>query len=162
MSLLAALALTAPAAASTAQPFTLEGYFAGASQAEGSFHAINGTSRRFSVALDGKWNGRMLTLVENFTFADGERQTKTWRFEKQADGTYRGTREDVRGDTTVTIRGNTATFNYLIDLDEGPGENLVRFHDTMTLRPDGTMLNTAWVTKYGLPVARSRVEFRRP
>jgi hypothetical protein len=161
LSLAAGLSLGS-AGAQAATAFTLEGYFTGKTEATGSFSAINGTSRQFAVALDGTWNGRLLTLVEKFTFTDGEHQTKTWRFEKQPDGTYLGTREDVRGDTRVTIRGNTATFNYLMDLDEGPGENLVRFYDTMTLRADGTVLNTAWVTKFGLPVARTRVEFRRP
>lgn len=40
-------------------------------------------------------------------------------------------------------------------------KNKVRFHDTMTLRGDGTVLNTAYVTKFGFPVAWTRVEFWR-
>ena len=96
-----------------------------------------------------------------FRYADGERDRKTWRFRKIAANQYRGTREDVVGDTLVTITGDTARFSYLVDLDPGGKPNLVRFHDTMRLGADGAMLNKALVTKFGLPVAKTRVEFRR-
>ncbi|MDQ0301170.1 DUF3833 family protein [Ancylobacter polymorphus] len=145
-----------------ARDLVLEQYFAGRTVAEGSFSAINGVRRSFTVDLTGRWNGNVLTLVEDFHFADGEKDRKTWRFEKLGPGRYRGTREDVRGATEVTVKGDTATFSYLLDLDPGAGENLVRFHDKMVLREDGTVLNTAWVTKYGFPVALTRVTFRHP
>nr|WP_115733186.1 DUF3833 family protein [Aminobacter aminovorans] len=148
----------APAAAGD---FTLEGYFAGKTSAVGSFSAINGVKRKFTVDLMGKWNGKTLTLVEDFAYDDGERDRKTWRFERVARGKYRGTREDVIGETLVTISGNTARFSYLVDLDASNKSNRVRFYDTMRLQDDGTVLNKALVTKFGLPVALTRVEFRR-
>lgn len=141
--------------------FSLEGYFAGRTSAVGSFRAINGVKRAFTVELLGKWNGRTLTLVEDFAYADGERDRKTWRFEKIAPNQYRGTREDVVGDTLVTITGNTARFTYLVDLDPARKRNRVRFHDTMTLQDGGRLINNATVTKFGLPVAWTRVEFSR-
>jgi len=145
----------------TAGDFSLEGYFAGRSSAVGSFSAINGVKRRFTVDLLGKWNGKTLTLVEDFVYDNGERDRKTWRFEKIATDRYRGTREDVIDETLVTISGGTARFSYLIDLDPTGKGNRVRFHDTMRLRDDGTVLNTALVTKFGLPVGLTRVEFAR-
>ncbi|MFK8253853.1 DUF3833 family protein [Ancylobacter terrae] len=141
--------------------FVLERFFAGRTVAQGTFSAINGVNRAFTVDLSGRWNGRTLTLVEDFRFADGEKDRKIWRFEKLAPGRYRGTREDVRGDTIVSVKGDTATFSYVVDLDPGARENLVRFHDTMTHRTDGTVLNVARVTKFGFPVATTRVEFHR-
>jgi|APEBP8051072266_1049373.scaffolds.fasta_scaffold00041_131 hypothetical protein len=149
----------APAAAGD---FSLEGYFSGKTSAIGSFSAINGAKRTFTVDLQGKWNGKTLTLVEDFVYDNGERDRKTWRFEKIAKDKYRGTREDVIGDTLVTISGGTARFSYLVDLDPKGKGNRVRFHDTMRLKGDGTVLNKALVTKYGLPVALTRVEFQRP
>lgn len=148
----------APAAAGD---FRLEGYFAGKTSAVGSFSAINGVKRKFTVDLMGKWNGKTLTLVEDFAYDNGERDRKTWRFERVARGKYRGTREDVIGETLVTISGNTARFSYLVDLDPSNKSNRVRFYDTMRLQDDGTVLNKALVTKFGLPVALTRVEFRR-
>jgi len=144
-----------------AAEFRLEDYFRGTTFADGRFSAINGTRREFKVVLTGKWNGRTLTLVEDFAYADGERDRKTWRFTKTGDGRYTGTREDVVGDTTVRVFGNTARFSYSVYLDGKNRKNRVRFFDRMTLRADGTVLNNALVTKFGLPVGRTRVEFRR-
>jgi hypothetical protein len=141
--------------------FSLEGYFIGKTSAVGSFSAINGVKRGFTVDLLGKWNGKTLTLVEDFAYDDGERDRKTWRFEKIGKNKYRGTREDVIGGTLVTIRGDTARFSYLVDLDARGKSNRVRFYDTMRLQDDGTVLNKALVTKFGLPVALTRVEFKR-
>lgn len=148
-------------APATARDFTLESYFAGRTAAIGSFSAINGVKRSFAVNLTGTWNGTTLTLVEDFTYDDGERERKTWRFKKIDKNKYRGTREDVVGDTLVTITGDTARFSYLVYLDAKRKSSPVRFHDTMTLQEDGTVRNRALVTKFGLPVAVTRVEFRR-
>jgi hypothetical protein len=161
LALAAIIALQLGIAAAHAEKFTLEGYFAGRTTATGSFSAINGTKRDFKVDLRGRWNGKTLTLVEDFVYADGERDRKTWRFRKIAANQYRGTREDVVGDTLVTITGDTARFSYLVDLDPDGKPNRVRFHDTMTLGADGNVLNKALVTKFGLPVAKTRVEFHR-
>ncbi|KSV85398.1 DUF3833 family protein [Sinorhizobium sp. GL28] len=141
--------------------FSLESFFTGRSSAEGSFRSITGVKRTFEVQLLGKWDGRTLTLREDFTFDDGTRDRKTWRFIKDGPGTYRGTREDVIGETEVRIRDNVARFSYLVLLDPKNRKNKVRFHDTMTLNNDGRILNTAYVTKFGLPVAWTRVEFTR-
>lgn len=147
---------------SAAKAFTLEGFFAGRSKATGSFSAINGVKRQFTVDLNGKWDGRMLTLREDFVFSDGTRDRKTWRFVKTGPLSYSGTREDVIGETRVTIQGNVARFNYLVYLDSAKQANKVRFYDKMVLRADGTVINTALVTKFGLPVAKTVVEFERP
>lgn len=137
-------------------------FFTGKTIADGKFAAINGVKRDFKVKLTGHWNGRKLTLVEDFTYSDGIKNRKTWRMTKTGEGRYSGTREDVVGTATVKVSGQTARFSYYVDIDEGPGENIVRFYDTLKFAADNkTMKNTALVTKYGLPVARVRVDFRR-
>ncbi|WP_407066905.1 DUF3833 family protein [Hohaiivirga grylli] len=141
-----------------ASDFTLEGYFKGKTYATGTFSAINGVKRNFTVTLHGRWRHETLTLREDFVFGDGTRETKTWRFRKIEPGLYLGTREDVVGETVVRIEGHKARFSYLVNLSP---DNQVRFHDTMVLNGDGTIENTAWVTKYGFPVARTRVNFTR-
>ena len=147
--------------AAAAEPFRFEDFFAGKSKAIGSFSAINGVKRKFTVDLTGKWDGRTLTLREDFVFDDGTRDTKTWRFVKTGPASYSGTREDVIGETKVTLQGNTARFSYLVYLDSAKQANKVRFYDKMVLRSDGTVINTALVTKFGLPVAKTVVEFER-
>jgi hypothetical protein len=157
----AILAVFALPHSALARDFRLEDFFAGSSHAEGRFRAINGVDRRFKVALTGRWNGKRLMLREDFRYADGERDRKTWHFVKTAPGRYTGTREDVVGDAKVVISGDTARYTYLVDITPGDKETIVRFHDVMKLQPDGTLLNTTWVSKYGFPVATVRVDFTK-
>jgi hypothetical protein len=148
-------------AALAVSDFTLESYFTGKTSAQGSFAAINGVKRSFVVDLTGRWDGKTLTLREDFVFDDGTRDRKTWRFVNTGPKSYKGTREDVIGETSVRLNGNVARFSYLVYLDGAQKKNKVRFHDTMTLKPDGILLNTALVTKFGLPVALTKIEFKR-
>ncbi|MEJ2518295.1 MAG: DUF3833 family protein [Methyloceanibacter sp.] len=157
--LLLALVSAAPA---NARDLRLEDFFQGQTTAKGSYRAINGVSRKFDVFLHGRWDGRTLVLREDFRYADGEKDTKTWRFRKIGQNTYIGTREDVVGQAKVRIDGNKAFFSYLVDLDPGERRNLVRFRDTLTLSADGRrIVNTANVFKGPFPVARVRVDFKR-
>lgn len=155
--LLAALA-TVPAHAADLR---LEDFFRGKTYAYGSFGAITGLRRSFRVDLTGHVRGKVLTLREDFRYDDGERDTKTWIFTRTGPDTFSGTREDVLGETTVRLSGNIARFTYRVDLDPGGKPNIVRFHDKLVLEDDGTLRNTALVTKFGLPIARVKVNFAR-
>jgi Protein of unknown function (DUF3833) len=157
----AVLAFAAMLAPALARDFQLESFFKGRTYAYGKFWAINGSSRAFKVILNGSWNGKVLRLREDFIYADGEKDTKTWIFRKTSPTTYLGTREDVVGQTLVTVSGREATFTYDVDLTPKTSPTMVRFHDTLALQPDGTLFNTAWVTKFGFPVARVKVNFAR-
>jgi len=139
----------------------LEDFFHGKTYAYGSFGAITGLSRSFRVDLTGRVRGDVLTLREDFRYDDGERDTKTWIFTRTGPNTYSGTREDVLGETTVRISGNTARFSYRVDLNPSGKPNVVRFFDKLVLADDGTLRNTALVTKFALPIARVRVNFAR-
>lgn len=163
MTLLRPLALLLFAAFTSAPAYAadlrLEDFFKGKTYAYGSFGAINGTSRSFRVDLTGHVRGKVLTLREDFRYDDGERDTKTWVFTRTGPNTYSGTREDVLGETTVRLSGNTARFTYRVDLNPGGKPNIARFHDKLVLKDDGTLRNTALVTKFLLPVARVKVNF---
>ena len=164
MTLLRPLALLFFAAFAASSPahsadLRLEDFFKGKTYAYGSFGAITGLHRSFRVDLTGHVRGKVLTLREDFRYDDGERDTKTWIFTRLGPNTYSGTREDVLGETTVRLSGNTARFTYRVDLNPGGKPNIVRFHDKLVLRDDGTLRNTALVTKFGLPIARVRVNF---
>ncbi|MBP1861324.1 DUF3833 family protein [Rhizobium herbae] len=159
---LAVLGLLSPAPPASAADTMMETFFRGKTTATGSFSAINGVKRQFDVVLTGRVRGDTLTVREDFVYSGGERDRKTWRFVRTGPATYSGTREDVVGTTTLRVDGNTARFNYLVDLDPGPGKNIVRFFDKMVLADDGrTIANTASVWKYIFPVARVTVDFRR-
>lgn len=153
-----ALLLTLPA---QARDLKLEDFFKGKTYAYGTFGAITGLKRSFRVDLTGQVRGSVLTLREDFRYDDGERDTKTWVFTRTGPNTYTGTRDDVVGQTTVHLSGNTARFSYLVDLDPSGKSNVVRFFDKLVLLDDGTLRNTALVTKFVLPIARVKVNFAR-
>lgn len=157
---LALMACAAAALPASAADFELEKYFAGRTVAKGEFSAINGVHRTFDVVLTGRWNGKRLKLREDFLYNDGERDRKTWTFVKTGEGRYSGTREDVLGTAEIVIRGDTARYSYDVFLDSKERRNLVRFHDKMVLKGN-KVFNTAYVTKFGFPVASGKVDFRR-
>lgn len=151
----------ATSAASLANAFTFEDYFQGKTVAYGKFWAINGVNRTFRVDLDGTWDRKTLTLVEDFVYNDGVEETKIWYFEKTGEGKYVGRRSDVEGVANVTIKGNTARYGYSLYLDAENRKNLIQLKDKMILQEDGTVVNTATVFKFGFPVGRVVVNFAR-
>ncbi len=140
----------------------MERFFRGQARATGTFRAINGTRRDLDIALRGTVTKTGLTLREDIRYDDGQTERKTWHFVRTGPSTYSGTREDVIGGTTVRVDGNVVRFNYLVDLDPGPKQDVYRFFDTLTFSRDGrTMSNTAVVWKTILPVARVKIDFRK-
>lgn len=140
----------------------MERFFSGQTTAGGTFRAINGTRRDLDIALRGTVTKTGLTLREDIRYNDGQKERKTWHFVRTGPATYSGTREDVIGGTTVRVDGNVVRFNYLVDLDPGPKQDVYRFFDTLTFSRDGkTMSNTAVVWKTILPVARVKIDFRK-
>lgn len=156
-----ALLLFVEAPSASAQSARFEAFFKGRSYAYGTLSAINGERRDFFITLDGRLAGGVLTLREAFVFSNGAREVKTWRFRKVGPETYIGTREDVIGETTLTIEGNRASMAYDINLTPKAAPTIVRFEDTLVLEADGSLRNIARMSKFGLPIGRVVVNFAR-
>ena len=160
--LFAMLLIAFTATNASARDLRLEEFFKGHTTATGSFKTITGFERNFRLELFGRFDGKTLTLREDFFYDDGETDRKTWRFTVTGKNTYSGIREDVLAPTTVTLDGNQGFFNYRVDLEPGEKRNIVRFYDILTLSDDGkTLVNTAKVFKGPLQVATVRVDFKR-
>ena len=146
-----------------AEPLALQTFFAGMTMGEGRFESgIAGVDRSFTVKTRGTWDGRTLTLREDFRFEDGERDTKTWRFTKQKDGTFTGTRGDVIGVAEVRQDGKTVRLSYDARLAGKNGkERIVHFEDVLVPESATSVLNKAVISKYGVPVGTVTVVFRR-
>ncbi|MBC7769687.1 MAG: DUF3833 family protein [Phycisphaerales bacterium] len=158
LSLIAACATRPPAPRDiAAQPFVIEQALAGRTLARGEFRSITGARRGFDATLNGSWDGRVLTLVEDFAFDDGERDRKTWRLEQVAPGRFTGTREDVVGVANGFQDGQVFRLEYDVRL----GERVVRFRDVLALTPEGGVLNNATVGWYGLRVGSVTLNIRR-
>lgn len=151
---------TIPAATPGAGGVVLERDFAGRTYASGEFrNNLTGQVRPFKVVLDGRWNGRTLTLREDFVYADGEKDRKTWTFERTAPGTFIGRREDVVGTAAVTTDQGIVRLSYDVVI----GGTQVHFEDVIERRGDGVIVNRAIVSKFGVPIGKVDLEFaRRP
>jgi hypothetical protein len=159
MSLLGACA-SSPQIASNPDdlPLVMEDFFSGVTHGDGMFvNSWTGAERRFAVAIAGTWDGEELILIEDFAYADGEKDRKTWRLRKQGPGSFTGTREDVVGQARVWTENGRVRLEYSVML----GGWTVDFADILALRADGTLLNRAIVGKWGLRVGRVELVLRK-
>ena len=160
---LSACATRPPPPANISAPFAVERDLAGRNTARGTFRSITGARRDFTAELNGAWDGRTLTLVEQFAFDDGERDTKTWRLQRLANGEWSGTREDVVGTARGFQDGDVFRLEYDVNLATGNGSTRkVRFRDVLALGGPGVVINTATVGWYGLRVGSVELTMTRP
>lgn len=152
----------APEAAFKDKPLRIERFLAGRTHAEGVFrNTITGSERRLTATLNGKWDGRTLVLAEDFRFADGARDRKTWRLIKRPDGTWTGTREDVIGTAMGVQDGKSFRLSYEADLTSQGSATVVRFDDVLTQTAPNVVLNRAVVSKFGVKIGEITLTIRR-
>jgi hypothetical protein len=151
----AAAAAGSPDAAAPTGRLVLEDFFRGRFTAQGTFvNTRDGTQRGLKVAMNGTWDGRTVTLVEDFVYSDGERDRKTWRFTKVADGRYRATREDVIGEGVAVQDGDAVRLSYTARVKASGSSYDLSFRDTLMKIGSRTVLNTADVRFLFFPVGR--------
>jgi hypothetical protein len=140
----------------------LEQYFLDKTFASGIFEDRFGNVRRqFTVDIDGTWDGKTLTLTEDFIFGDGETETRVWSIEKIAPASYVGTADDVIGSAKGIVSGNTLNWKYDMRLKVGGSRVKVHFDDWMFLQPNGVLINKATVSKLGLDIGRVTIAFTK-
>lgn len=166
--LLAALLPGRDAAAKMAAPapgrLVLEEFFRGTLTASGTFfNTRDGSQRGLKVRMKGTWDGRTLTLVEDFVYSDGERDRKTWRFTKVAEGRYVGTREDVLGTADIIQDGDAVRLRYTARVATKGGSSYdIRFDDLLVKTDARTVRNTADLSfLYFIPVGKVDLTIRK-
>jgi hypothetical protein len=143
-----------PAEVPRSAQFAPEEDLVGRSFGRGEFRSITGVRRAFDVELNGAWDGRTLTLVEDFRYADGVAERKTWRLTRQPDGRYKGAREDVVGEAVGYMDGQAFRLEYTMAIPKkNGGERRVQFRDILVDDGAGGVINRANVSWFGLPVA---------
>jgi uncharacterized protein YceK len=147
----------------SSQRLDLFDYFQGHTLAWGLFEDRFGKLRRqFRVDISGTVDGDTLVLEEDFLYADGERQQRTWTITRNSDDTYTGRAADVVGEAHGETAGNALHWTYLMDLQIGDRQLRVAFDDWMFLQPDGVLLNRARVSKFGLEIGSVTLAFMKP
>ncbi|WP_439109785.1 DUF3833 domain-containing protein [Lentibacter sp.] len=142
----------------------LEQFFDGQFVAYGQFQDRFGKVRqRFRVDMLGEWDGQVLTLTEDFTYASGTTEQRIWTLTKTGDDTWRGSAEGVIGEATGQEAGDRFNWRYTIDLpqpDKG-GTMRAEFDDWMWLLSDNRLLNIAYVERFGVRLGTVTIMFEK-
>lgn len=136
--------------------FTLQNDLIGKTVGIGNFNSIDGTDRDFTAYMDGSWDGESLTLVEDFEYADGVKERKTWTFTQLPNGEFSGTREDVVGTARGYQDGNAFRLEYIMAIpnEDGTPGRKVSFKDVLVKQADGVIRNDAIVGLWGFRVGQ--------
>jgi len=142
--------------------FNLEEFFDGHVVGYGQFQDRFGTvRRRFEVQVAGEWDGRTLTLDEDFAYADGSTETRLWTLTKTGPETWSGSAPGVIGTASGEERGDAFNWRYQIDLPVPDGTLRVRFDDWMWQITETRVLNRAYMDKYGVEIGEVIIWFEK-
>lgn len=144
--------------------FNLEEFFEGKTVAYGQFQDVLGrVSRRFTVEIEGTWDGQVLRLVEDFTYSDGLTEQRIWTLRKTGEQTWEGTAPGVKGLALGMEDGDRFNWRYTIDLPTPDGKTQrVTFNDWMYLLSEDRLLNIAYMQRLGLDLGVVTITFERP
>jgi hypothetical protein len=137
-------------------------YFNGKILAHGIFQNRQGqVVRRFTVTMEGRWNGEQGILDEHFSYSDGQKERRVWHLTKHPDGHYSGTADDVIGTATGRAAGPAFHWTYTLKLPVDGTSYEVNFDDWMYLVDERVMLNRATLSKLGIPLGEVSLSFEK-
>lgn len=137
-------------------------YFSGPLEGWGMFQDRSGqVVKRFHVRLNGTWTGNAGTLDEEFTYADGTRETRVWKIVKDGNR-YTGTAGDVVGTAQGEAAGNALRWNYVLALPVDGRTWHMDMDDWMFVIDEKTVLNRTTMSKFGVKVGEVTLAFRKP
>ncbi|MEQ6290783.1 DUF3833 domain-containing protein [Vogesella sp. GCM10023246] len=142
--------------------FDLRQFFAGPLTAHGMFQDRSGkVLRRFTVAMQGRWQGDTGVLDEQFRYDDGETQRRVWTLKKLPDGRYLGTAADVVGEASGRAEGFALFWDYTLRLPVDGKEYEVRFADWMYQLDERSVLNRSVMSKFGVRLGEVTLYIRK-
>ena len=133
--------------------FSLKEYFTGDLKAWGYVKDYKGeVIQRFSVDMNGTWQGNRGELYELFTYSDGRTQERIWNLEVFGDGTSKGTANDVIG--TAHGRENGFAFNwaYTLEIETDDGKMNVKLSDWLYQIDNRVVASQSDISKFGVKV----------
>lgn len=150
-----------------ADGFSLASFFDGGSFSEGTVRTALVFEEAFTASFQGQRVGHRFRLDERFRFPDGDRLQR-WDLSRSQAGVYSGTvaTEDGEGrlSSPVPVAG-WATANGVVltyhGHAPGGGDTLLTFRHVMTDNGDSTVANRVTISKFGIPIATSRVTFAK-
>ena len=138
----------------------IEEYFLGGVKAWGIFQNRFGkVERQFTAKMEGSFDGEILTLEEDFSWNDGEKQKRRWKIKKVGDDKYEGTAPDVIGIAKGVSYGSAFKFEYQLLIPFKDKKIKVRFDDWIFKQDNKVAINRAIVSKFGFKVGELTVFF---
>lgn len=135
-------------------------YFDGRTRAWGMVQDYRGeVQRRFVVDIDGEHDGNRLVLDEHFVYDDGETERRIWTFERQGDGRWVGSANDVEGPVEARQAGHAFHMTYRLPVVVSGREISFTMDDWMFLQPDQRLINRTDMKKFGITLARITLVF---
>ena len=140
----------------------LKQYFNGDLVAHGIFTDRSGkVVRRFTVQMNGTWQGNQGVLDERFAYSDGKAERRVWRLTDLGNGRYEGRADDVVGVAQGVAAGNALNWRYTMALPVDGRVWEVQFDDWMYLVDERVMLNKAAMSKFGIHLGEVTLSFTR-
>ena len=158
----------------------LEEYFSGQSYGTGVFFDRFGrVQTSFEIDLVGARKNGHFELSEYLRYSNGDKLRRIYTFRKIGDNLFEaetetikdkrgenksdpGDEEGVVGKALIEQFGNTLHWTYKLRQDIGGGSLWTfAFDDWMFLQSDGTILNRAWASKWGIGVGEVFMSVRR-
>lgn len=137
-------------------------FFLGPTQAWGIVEDRRGRLRRkFSMAIDGKWNGDAFELHEAYTFDDGEKGTRVWRIDPGLNGHFTAVCDDCVTPAVGRYDADAIHMTYRFRLKVGQRTYDIDFDDRTHRMSDAIALNRATMRKWGIKVGELWVVFVR-
>lgn len=133
----------------------VEDFFSGALSAHGIIKDRSGrVTRYFNASIDASWKDGVGTLDELFKFDDGSEQRRIWKLIKDESGKYVGNANDVIGNSTLEVAGNSLFLDYVLRIPYGEDTLDLHIDDRMYLISDRVLLNESTMFKWGVEVGQ--------
>ena len=139
--------------ADTTPTFDPQSYFHGELTAHGVVKDFSGkVIRYFNADIKGCWEDGIGTLDEQFTFDDGEQQSRIWTLVPDGANTLLGTAGDVVGQSAGEWSGNALFMAYVLRVPYGDDAIDLTIDDRMYQVSESVVINESGMYKFGLKV----------
>lgn len=121
-------------------------------------------TRRFTVDMEGSWNGDHGKLTEYFTFDDGEKSSRIWHINFSDQHNFTAKADDVIGEAKGSQYGNVMQMEYVLDLEVDKVKKTrynVTLDDWMYLIDDKILVNKSEIKKFGISFAKLTIFFQK-
>lgn len=146
----------------TTERFELTTYLEGQTKAWGIFEDRFGRlKRRFSVEMNGRWQGDVFMLDEQFLYDTGDVETRTWRIVPGTAGRFTATCADCLGEAVGACEADSISMSYDFLLKMGQRSLAVRFKDRIYRMGDRLAVNRATMSKWGVTLGELSLFFER-